>query len=107
MNAKVLLRVILTKENLSTFIKRKTRRSKAIKETKKLNTMHITIFRTLYKHVIDHNLIERMLKRNNLSFERTNYEAGSRYKILSDTEQEISNFKKKLREIYPQIALSA
>jgi len=69
--------------------------------------MHITIFRTLYKHVIDHDLIERMLKRNNLSFERTSYEAGSRYKILSDTEQGLNIFKKRLREIYPQIALSA
>ncbi|MFD2602006.1 hypothetical protein [Flavobacterium suzhouense] len=69
--------------------------------------MHITIFRTLYKHVIDHDLIERMLKRNNLTFERTPYEAGSRYKILSDNEQEMVNFKKRLREIYPQIAISA
>ncbi|RDI06916.1 hypothetical protein [Flavobacterium sp. AG291] len=69
--------------------------------------MHITIFRTLYKHVIDHDLIERMLKRNNLTFERTAYEAGSRYKILSDNEQEMVNFKKRLREIYPQIAISA
>jgi hypothetical protein len=69
--------------------------------------MHITIFRTLYKHVIDHDLIERMLKRNNLSFERTSYDAGSRYKIIADTEQAMANFKKKLREIYPQIPLSA
>lgn len=69
--------------------------------------MHITIFRTLYKHVIDHDLIERLLKRNNIAFERTAYESGSRYKILSDTEQAMTNFKKKLREIYPQIALSA
>jgi len=46
--------------------------------------MHITIFRTLYKHVIDHDLIERMLKRNNLSFERTTYEQGARYKILAE-----------------------
>ncbi|MHA3786644.1 hypothetical protein ACX0HA_00425 [Flavobacterium hauense] len=69
--------------------------------------MHITIFRTLYKHVIDHDLIERMLKRNNITFERTAYDSGSRYKILSDNEQEMKNFKQKLREIYPQIALSA
>ena len=69
--------------------------------------MHITIFRTLYKHVIDHALIERMLKRNNLAFEKTTYDAGERYKIISDTEQGMMNFKKKLREIYPQIALSA
>ena len=69
--------------------------------------MHITIFRTLYKHVIDYDLIERMLKRNNLAFEKTTYGAGARYKILSDTEQAMANFKKKLREIYPQIALSA
>lgn len=69
--------------------------------------MHISIFRTLYKHVIDHDLIERMLKRNNIEFERTSYEAGSRYKILSDSEQAMKNFKIKLREIYPQIALSA
>ncbi|PZR19092.1 MAG: hypothetical protein DI539_15250 [Flavobacterium psychrophilum] len=69
--------------------------------------MHITIFRTLYKHVIDHDLIERMLKRNNLTFERTPYESGSRYKILADNEQEMVNFKKRLREIYPQIAISA
>lgn len=69
--------------------------------------MHITIFRTLYKHVIDHDLIERLLKRNNIAFERTSYESGSRYKILSDTEQAMNNFKKRLREIYPQIALSA
>jgi len=69
--------------------------------------MHITIFRTLYKHVIDYNLIERMLKRNNIAFEKTSYEAGARYKLLSDTEQGLVNFKKKLKEIYPQIALSA
>lgn len=69
--------------------------------------MHITIFRTLYKHVIDYDLIERMLKRNNLSFERTNYESGARYKILSDTEQPMNIFRKRLREIYPQISLSA
>jgi len=68
--------------------------------------MHITIFRTLYKHVIDHDLIERMLKRNNLMFERTSYDAGSRYKILSDTETGLLNFKKRLNEIYPQISLS-
>jgi hypothetical protein len=69
--------------------------------------MHITIFRTLYKHVIDYNLIERMLKRNNLSFEKTANETGARYKIISETEQGIVNFKKRLREVYPQIALSA
>ncbi|MES2486836.1 MAG: hypothetical protein V4581_12935 [Bacteroidota bacterium] len=69
--------------------------------------MHITIFRTLYKHVIDHDLIERMLKRNNITFERTKYDAGARYKILADTEQAMTSFKKKLKEIYPQIALSA
>ncbi|MDV6167595.1 hypothetical protein R1T16_04115 [Flavobacterium sp. DG1-102-2] len=69
--------------------------------------MHITIFRTLYKHVIDHNLIERLLKRNNLTFERTSYEGGSRYKILSDTEDAMINFKKNLKSIYPQIPLSA
>ncbi|ALM49768.1 hypothetical protein AMR72_13180 [Flavobacterium psychrophilum] len=69
--------------------------------------MHITIFRTLYKHVIDHDLIERMLKRNNLSFERTTYEQGARYKILAETEQALNIFKKRLREIYPQIPLSA
>jgi len=69
--------------------------------------MHITIFRTLYKHIIDHDLIERMLKRNNITFERTSYEAGSRYKILSDSEPALNSFKKRLREIYPQIALSA
>jgi len=48
-----------------------------------------------------------MLKRNNLAFEKTTYDAGERYKIISDTEQGMMNFKKKLREIYPQIALSA
>jgi len=69
--------------------------------------MHITIFRTLYKHVIDHDLIERMLKRNNIAFERTGYDAGSRYKIISDTEDSLISFKKRLREIYPQISLSA
>jgi len=69
--------------------------------------MHITIFRTLYKHVIDHDLIERMLKRNNIAFEKTGYDAGSRYKIISDTEEAMANFKKRLREIYPQIPLSA
>lgn len=69
--------------------------------------MHITIFRTLFKHVIDHDLIERMLKRNNLSFERTTYESGNRYKILSDSEQTMDVFRKRLREIYPQISLSA
>lgn len=69
--------------------------------------MHITIFRTLYKHVIDHDLLERILKRNNLAFERTAYDAGNRYKIVSDNETSIAKFKKILREIYPQIALSA
>jgi len=69
--------------------------------------MHITIFRTLFKHVIDHDLIERMLKRNNLAFERTTYESGNRYKILSDSEQTMDVFRKRLREIYPQISLSA
>ena len=69
--------------------------------------MHITIFRTLYKHVIDHDLIERMLKRNNIAFEKTSYEAGSRYKIISDTEAAMANFKKNLRSIYPQIAVGA
>lgn len=69
--------------------------------------MHITIFRTLYKHFIDHDLIERILKRNNLTFERTGYEAGSRYKIISETEEAMVNFKKTLRSIYPQIPLSA
>jgi hypothetical protein len=48
-----------------------------------------------------------MLKRNNIAFERTGYEAGSRYKIISDTEDAMNNFKKRLREIYPQIPLSA
>ena len=69
--------------------------------------MHITIFRTLYKHVIDHDLIERMLKRNNIAFEKTGYDAGSRYKIISDTEEAMVSFKKRLREVYPQIPLSA
>ncbi|WP_116790268.1 hypothetical protein [Flavobacterium psychrotrophum] len=69
--------------------------------------MHITIFRTLYKHVIDYNLIERMLKRNNITFEKTTGETGARYKIISETEQGLVNFKKRLREVYPQIALSA
>jgi len=69
--------------------------------------MHITIFRTLYSHVIDHDMIERLAKRNNLSFERTSYEAGSRYKILADTEQALASFKARLKEVYPQIALSA
>lgn len=48
-----------------------------------------------------------MLKRNNLSFEKTANETGARYKIISETEQGIVNFKKRLREVYPQIALSA
>ncbi|MXN92616.1 hypothetical protein GR160_15410 [Flavobacterium sp. Sd200] len=69
--------------------------------------MHITIFRTLYKHVIDHDLLERILKRNNLNFERTAYESGNRYKIVSDNESSILKFRKILKEIYPQIALSA
>jgi hypothetical protein len=69
--------------------------------------MHITIFRTLYKHVIDHDLIERLLKRNNIAFERTAYDAGSRYKVISDTEESLNIFKKHLREVYPQIPLSA
>lgn len=69
--------------------------------------MHITIFRTLYKHVIDHDLIERLLKRNNIAFERTAYDAGSRYKIVAEREDSLAIFKKHLREVYPQIALSA
>jgi hypothetical protein len=69
--------------------------------------MHITIFRTLYKHVVDHDLIERILKRNNLTFERTGYEAGSRYKIISESEDAMANFRKTLRSIYPQIVLNA
>jgi hypothetical protein len=48
-----------------------------------------------------------MLKRNNIQFERTSYDAGSRYKLLSDSEQALKTFKQNLREIYPQIALSA
>jgi hypothetical protein len=67
--------------------------------------MHISIFRTLYKNVTDNKRIERLLSRNNIAFEKTITEKGSRYKIISDTEESIANFKKNLRTIYPQISL--
>jgi hypothetical protein len=66
--------------------------------------MHISIFRTLYKNVTDNKRIERLLTRNNIAFEKTENDRGSRYKIVSDTEEAIDNFKKNLRIIYPQIS---
>ncbi len=66
--------------------------------------MHITIFRTLYKNVTENQRIERLLSRHGISFEKTTYEKGSRYKIASDTEESINTFKKHLGMIYPQIS---
>lgn len=66
--------------------------------------MHISIFRTIYKNVIDNQHIERLLNRHNISFEKTTYDKGSRYKIASDDEGAIQTFKKHLNMIYPQIA---
>ena len=68
--------------------------------------MHISIFRTLYRNVTDNKRIERLLSRNNIAFEKTVSERGSRYKIISDTEEAIDNFKKNLKTIYPQISFS-
>ncbi len=67
--------------------------------------MYISIFRTLYKNVTDHKRIERLLMRNNISFEKTSNESGSRYRIAYDNEETLHNFKKNLRIIYPQICL--
>ncbi|MFP9116542.1 hypothetical protein ACLI08_02020 [Flavobacterium sp. RNTU_13] len=67
--------------------------------------MHISIFRTIYKNVIDNQRIELLLQRHNISFEKTLYDKGSRYKIASDNEDSINIFKKQLNMIYPQIAL--
>ncbi|MFY7728820.1 MAG: hypothetical protein ACOVRN_04825 [Flavobacterium sp.] len=67
--------------------------------------MHISIFRTIYKNVIDNQRIELLLQRHNISFEKTLYDKGSRYKIASDNEDSINIFKKHLNMIYPQIAL--
>lgn len=68
--------------------------------------MHISIFRTLYRNVTDNKRIERLLSRNNIAFEKTESERGSRYKIISDTEEAIDTFKKNLKTIYPQISFS-
>lgn len=67
--------------------------------------MYISIFRTLYKNVTDHKRIERLLMRNNIAFEKTTSESGSRYKIAYDDEETLQNFRKNLRTIYPQISL--
>jgi hypothetical protein len=66
--------------------------------------MHISIFRTIYKNVLDNQIIERLLSRHNIAFEKTTYDRGSRYKIASDSEDSIQTFKKHLNMIYPQIA---
>lgn len=66
--------------------------------------MHISIFRTLYKNVTDNQRIERLLGRHGISFEKTVSDKGSRYKIVSDTEESINTFKKHLGMIYPQIS---
>ncbi|MFP5437342.1 MAG: hypothetical protein ACLGH8_06140 [Bacteroidia bacterium] len=65
--------------------------------------MHISIFRTIYKNVFDNQRIESLLGRHNISFEKTTYDKGSRYKITSDDENSILTFKKHLNMIYPQI----
>ncbi len=67
--------------------------------------MHISIFRTFYKNVADNKRIERLLSRNNLAFEKTVNEKGSRYKITSETEDSIRKFKLTLKSIYPQISV--
>lgn len=67
--------------------------------------MHISIFRTLYKNVMDNKRIERLLGRHNIAFEKTVNEKGSRYKITSDDEAALQTFKRQLNSIYPQIAL--
>ena len=67
--------------------------------------MHISIFRTLYKNVADNKQIERILSRNNIAFEKTITEKGSRYKIISETEETIKKFKLTLKSIYPQISV--
>ncbi|MFP9113034.1 hypothetical protein ACLI1A_03785 [Flavobacterium sp. RHBU_3] len=65
--------------------------------------MHISIFRTLYKNVIDNHRIERLLQRHNILFEKTVSDRGSRYRITADSEDTINTFKKQLNMIYPQI----
>ena len=67
--------------------------------------MHISIFRTLYKNVADNKQIERILSRNNIAFEKTITEKGSRNKIISETEESIKKFKLTLKSIYPQISV--
>jgi hypothetical protein len=67
--------------------------------------MYISIFRTLYKNVTDNERIERLLMRNNISFEKTLNERGSRYKIAYDNEETLTTFRKNLRTMYPQICL--
>lgn len=67
--------------------------------------MHISIFRTFYKNVTDNKRIERLMSRNNLAFEKTVTEKGSRYKIISETEDSIKSFKLSLKSIYPQISV--
>jgi len=67
--------------------------------------MHISIFRTFYKNVAANKQIERLLNRNNIAFEKTVTDRGSRYKILSETEESIKKFKLTLKSIYPQISV--
>jgi hypothetical protein len=67
--------------------------------------MHISIFRTFYKNVMDNKRIERLLGRHNIAFEKTLTDKGSRYKISTDDEAAIRSFKQQLNSIYPQIAL--
>lgn len=66
--------------------------------------MHISIFRTLYKNVIDNQRIEILLSRHNISFEKTLTEKGSRYRIAAEEEGTLQLFKKHLNMIYPQIS---